>query len=211
MTPAGQSQLTGLVGWVADVIATLGWPGVASLVALENVFPPIPSEVVLPFAGFLAGRGRAGPWIMVLAATAGSVIGAVVLYELGRRVGQHRTRRLLARLPLVEHHEVDHAIGWFHRHGRSSVLVGRFVPLVRSLVSLPAGADGMPRHTFLALTTAGSLVWNAVWVWAGYLLGSRWEEVGRYSDWLNYGLLAALAALAVRFTWQRRERLPGVG
>ena len=141
---ATSTQLSGMVGWVADVIAALGWVGVAALVALENVFPPIPSEVVLPFAGFLAGQGRAGPWAMTLGATAGSVLGAVVLYELGRQVGQTRTRRWLARLPLVKTAEVDRAIGWFDRHGRRSVFLGRLVPLIRSLVSLPAGAAGMP-------------------------------------------------------------------
>lgn len=210
MTDASQgSELTGMVGWVASVIESLGWQGVGALVALETVFPPIPSEVVLPFAGFLAGRGRAGPWLMTWAATAGSLVGAAILYELGRRVGEERTTRGLARLPLVESAEVDRAIGWFHRHGRSSVFFGRLVPLIRSLVSLPAGTARMPRAEFLGLTLAGSLLWNALWVWAGYLLGANWQQVGNYSNWLNYGLVAAVAALLLRFVWQRRDRLPG--
>lgn len=207
---ADPSQLTGLVGWVADVIAALGPFGVFALVAVENVFPPIPSEVVLPFAGFLSGRGRGAPWAMTWAATAGSVVGAVVLYEAGRRVGRERTERWLVALPLVERDEVDRAIDWFQRHGKRSVFVGRMVPLVRSLVSLPAGAAHMPRGQFLVLTAAGSLLWNAIWVWAGYHLGARWQEAGAYSDWLNAGLTGVVVALVVRFVWRRRHRLrPG--
>lgn len=204
VTAASGEELTGLVGWVADVIATFGAWGVAALIAVENLFPPIPSEVVLPFAGFLAGRGDLDPWTMVVAATVGSVLGAVVLYELGRAVGRERTGRLLVRLPLVSGDDVQRASDWFERHGRSSVLVGRFVPLVRSLVSLPAGADGMPRPTFLLLTTVGSAVWNAAWVWAGHALGSRWEQAGRWSDALNLALLVVAVALVGRFAWRRR-------
>lgn len=199
-------ELTGLVGWVVDVISALGWFGVSILVALENVFPPMPSEVVLPFAGFVAGREDTNPWVMVVAATAGSVAGAVVLYEFGRQVGQERTRRFLCRLPLVEEEEVDRAVDWFHRHGTGSVFFGRFLPFIRSVVSLPAGADRMHRAWFLLLTAAGSLIWNAVWVWAGYLLGRQWRDVGRYSDWLNYGLIAAVLVLLGRYVWRRRER-----
>lgn len=203
----GTDDLTGLVGWVADVIEALGPVGVGMLVALENVFPPVPSEVVLPFAGFIAGRGEVGVWSMVGASTAGAVVGAIVLYEVGRRVGQERTRRFLCRLPLVEEAEVDRATDWFHRHGQGAVLTGRFIPLVRSLVSLPAGAERMGRVRFAALTAVGAGIWNTLWVWAGYLLGRQWKQVGRYSDWLNYALIAAAALVVLRFVWHRRDRL----
>lgn len=199
--------LDGLVGWIADVIATLGPVGVGLMVALENVFPPIPSEIVLPFAGFIAGRGGASVWVMVLASTVGSVGGAVVLYELGRRIGQDRTRRLLCRLPLVEPDEVDRAVTWFHEHGDGAVFTGRFLPVVRSLVSLPAGADRMPRGRFLLLSTVGTAIWNTIWVWAGYMLGRQWQSVARYSDWLNYAFWAALVVLVGRYVWKRRDRL----
>lgn len=205
MTP--DPQLTGMVGWVTDVIASLGPVGVGLLVALENLFPPIPSEAVLPFAGFVAGRDGVGPWIMVLAATVGSVVGAAALYELGRGIGLDRTRALLVRLPLVQADEVDRTISWFHDHGRWSVLLGRLIPLIRSLVSLPAGADGMPRSTFLLLTTIGSAVWNTLWIWGGYLLGSRWEQAGTYSTVMNVGLVVAVAAVVVHFVWTRRHRI----
>jgi membrane protein DedA with SNARE-associated domain len=206
-TPSGGAELTGLVGLVADLVDAIGPAGVALVVAVENLFPPIPSEAVLPFAGFVVGQEGGSPWAMVLAATIGSVGGAVLLYELGRAVGLDRTRRWLARLPLVEAEEVDAAIAWFHRHGGSSVFFGRCVPLIRSLVSLPAGADGMPRGRFLLLTTAGSLLWNVVWVFAGYLLGSRWESAARYSDLMSTGLVALLGLIGLRFVWTRRDRL----
>jgi membrane protein DedA with SNARE-associated domain len=199
-------QLSGLVGWIVGVIDAFGAPGVAALVAIENVFPPVPSEIVLPFAGFVIGQDGGSVWVMVLAATVGAVIGAAVLYELGRAWGLDRTRRTLARLPLVQAEEVDRAIDWFHRHGQGSVLLGRCVPLIRSLVSLPAGADGMPRLRFLVLTTVGSLVWNAIWVWAGYLLGSRWRQAAQYSDIINYVLIAVVVVVVARFVWQRRDR-----
>lgn len=203
------SEMSGMVAWIADVISALGWPGVSALVAIENVFPPIPSEIVLPFAGFVAGREGGSPWVMTLAATGGSVIGAVVLYELGRQVGQGRTRRLMCRLPLVEEDEVDGAIDWFHRHGTGSVFFGRFIPFVRSAVSLPAGAARMHRGWFLLLTAVGSLLWNTLWVWAGYLLGRQWHRAGQYSDWLNYGLVVVAIVVVGRYVWRRRERLPG--
>ena len=199
-------DLTGLVGWIADVIESLGPVGVGLMVALENIFPPIPSEIVLPFAGFTAGRGGTGVWVMVAASTAGSVGGAIVLYELGRRIGQQRTKNLLCHLPLVEAADVERGVEWFTRHGAGAVFTGRFLPVVRSLVSLPAGAAEMPRARFLVLTSLGTAIWNTVWVWAGYLLGNQWNSVAQYSDLLNYAFWAAILVLLARFLWRRRDR-----
>lgn len=210
MAPSGGSSptdLTGLVGWVADVVSTLGPIGVGLLVALENLFPPMPSEVILPFAGFVASQGKAGLVTMVTAATAGSVGGAIVLYELGRAVGRDRVEQFLLRLPLVEERDVHQAAAWFHRHGQLAVFTGRFLPFVRSAVSLPAGADRVPRGRFLLLTALGSALWNAVWIAAGYVVGRQWQQVGRYSDWLNWTLAAAVAVAVARFLWKRRDHL----
>lgn len=195
------------MGLVADVIAALGAVGVGILVALENLFPPVPSEIVLPFAGFLSGRGGAPVWVMVVAATIGSVAGAVVLYEAGRRVGEDRSRRLVCRLPLVDDGDVDGAFAWFDRHGQLAVFTGRFVPFVRSVVSLPAGTEGMPRGRFVLLTAVGSGIWNTVWVVGGYALGRRWRDVGQYSDLLNIAIAAIAVVLVVRFVWHRRGRV----
>ncbi|MBW3618781.1 MAG: DedA family protein [Actinobacteria bacterium] len=181
--------------------------GVGLLVALENLFPPVPSEIVLPFAGFVSARGGAALWLMIVAATVGSVAGALLLYGIGRRLGEPRARRSLCRLPLVEADEVDRGIAWFRRHGQAAVLTGRFVPFVRSVVSLPAGASRMPLGRFVLLTALGSGIWNTLWIVGGYALGRQWRDVGRYSDLLNGGLAVVAVLLLLRFVWRRRDRI----
>ena len=188
-------DLTGLAGVVSDVMTALGEVGVGLLVALENVFPPIPSEVVLPLAGFLAAQGLMDLLLVVVAATAGSVAGALLLYEVGRRVGRARMRRWVARLPLMDVEDLDKADRWFARHGQKSVLLGRCIPVVRSLISVPAGVAEMPRLRFTLLTTLGSGIWNVVFIGAGYLLGAQFERVEQYSRWFNYAIYAAIVVL----------------
>jgi membrane protein DedA with SNARE-associated domain len=202
-----EAQLTGLAGVATDVMDALGEVGVGVLVLAENVFPPIPSEVVLPLAGYLASRDRMDLTLVVVAATVGSVLGALLLYEVGARTGSARLRRLVDRMPLLELDDFDRAEGWFERHGQASVLIGRCIPVVRSLISLPAGVEGMPRWRFLVLTTIGSGAWNAVFVLAGYALGAQFEQVEQYSSWLNravYLAIAVLLALGVRRALRRR-------
>ena len=205
---ADPDDLTGLAGVVADVMTTLGEVGVGVLVALENLFPPIPSEVVLPLAGFLASQGRMGLLLVILAATVGSVAGALALYELGRRVGRDRMRSWVDSLPLMEVEDLDKAEDWFRRHGEVSVLFGRCLPVVRSLISVPAGVEQMPRLRFALLTALGSGVWNAIFVYAGYALGAQFRQVGQYSAYLNYAIYAAvlvLLGLGVRRAVRRRQ------
>jgi membrane protein YqaA with SNARE-associated domain len=136
------------------VIDSMGALGVGLLVSLENIIPPIPSEVVLAMASYLAGAGRINVVLVVLAATAGSVLGALALYWLGATVSEDRLKRWLDHIPLVEREDLEKADRWFDRYGTWAVLLGRIVPVVRSLVSVPAGADRMPIGQFLALTTA---------------------------------------------------------
>jgi membrane protein DedA with SNARE-associated domain len=175
-------------GWVASVIAALGEWGVGLLVALESVVPPIPSEIVLSMAGYLAAEGRVGLVLVLVAATVGSVLGALLLYGLGRWLGEERLRRWLDRIPLVDPSDLDKADRWFERHQRGAVLFGRCAPVVRSLVSIPAGANRMPLGQFLVFTAIGSGVWNAIFVLGGYLLGERYTDIERYSQWLDYGI-----------------------
>ncbi|WP_200206801.1 DedA family protein [Micromonospora coerulea] len=191
------NQFSGLTGWVASVIDSLGALGVAVLVALESIIPPIPSEIVLAMAGYLSAEGRFNVVLIVLAATAGSLLGALVLYWLGAALGEERLKRWLDHIPLVDRDDLERADRWFERHGRWAVLIGRVVPVVRSLVSVPAGANRMPLGEFVLLTTIGSGVWNAVIVGLGYALGSRWQEVGRYSHWFNYAIFAVFAFMIV--------------
>ncbi|MFG1653874.1 DedA family protein [Micromonospora sp. NPDC049275] len=204
------SEFTGLTGWVAAVIEAMGPAGVALLVALESIVPPIPSEIVLALAGFLSHEGKFNVVVVVLAATVGSLVGALVLYWLGAALGEERLKRWLDRIPLVDRDDLERADRWFERHGRWAVLIGRVVPFVRSLVSVPAGANRMPLGEFVLLTTIGSGVWNALIVGAGYALGSRWQDVARYSDWFNYAIGAVFVVMVVgwviRKIRRRRER-----
>jgi membrane protein DedA with SNARE-associated domain len=205
---AGQpSELTGLIGWIADVIALLGSVGVGLLTLAEVFFPPVPSELVLPMAGFLAGQGRLSLLGAVVASTVGSTVGGLGLYWLAAAWGTERVRDLLERIPLMEPGDLDRAEEWFDRHDRSSVLIGRLVPGVRSLISLPAGFRGMPLGVFVVLTALGSAIWNTLLVTAGYLLGNRWRTVGQYSDWLNYAVIALLIGGVAKFVWSRRNRI----
>ncbi|MEV1143605.1 DedA family protein [Micromonospora sp. NPDC049799] len=200
------SQFSGLTGWVADVIDAMGALGVALLVALENVVPPIPSEIVLAMAGYLSSAGRFNVVLIVLAATAGSVGGALLLYWLGAGLGEDRLKRWLDRLPLVDTDDLEKADRWFERHGRWAVLFGRLVPVVRSLVSVPAGANRMPMGEFVLFTTLGSGVWNTVIVGLGYALGSRWKDVDRYSSWFNYAIFAIFGFMIVSWAVKKVRR-----
>ncbi|WP_326555278.1 DedA family protein [Micromonospora sp. NBC_01813] len=208
-------QAGGLTGWVAGVIESLGEVGVGLLVALESVVPPIPSEVVLAMAGYLASQDRVNLVGVWTGATVGSLAGALLLYWLGAAVGEQRLRRWLDRVPLVDPEDLDSADRWFDRYGRWAVLFGRMVPIVRSLVSVPAGADRMPLAQFSAFTTLGSGVWNALFVGAGFALGSQWQQVERYSRWFDIAVFVILGGLVVywvvgqvRRRRRRRSQLP---
>ena len=200
---ASGTGFTGLSGFVVDVVERLGAVGVGVLMVVETVFPPIPSELVLPLAGYLSGRGDLDLVTVLVASTVGSVAGALLLYTAGARLGRERSTALLARLPLVDRDDVEHAEAWFDRHGSASVFLGRLVPGVRSLVSLPAGAERMPLARFTLLTLAGSLLWNSVLVGAGALLGQQWQTVERYSDLLNYLVVGVLVLIVLVFVLRR--------
>lgn len=199
---SGGDNLTGLAGWAADTMTNVGGPGVGAIVALENLFPPIPSEVVLPLAGFLAAQGRLSVVAVIIWATAGSVAGALVLYALGAVIGRQRLLRMADRLPLISIDDVQRAERWFARRGGQAVLIGRFIPVVRSLVSIPAGVERMPLPKFTLYTTMGSALWNSLFVLLGYALGSRWQQIGAYSNYINnaaVGLIGlALVVIVVR-------------
>jgi membrane protein DedA with SNARE-associated domain len=206
------AQLGGLSGWVAGVIDSIGVAGVGLLVALENLVPPIPSEIVLTLGGFLASEGRLSLPLVIVAATVGSVVGALLLYWLGHGVGEDRLKRWLDHIPLVDADDLAKADTWFERHADLAVLAGRCVPVVRSLVSIPAGANRMPLGRFVAFTTLGSGVWNSLFVGAGFALGSRWELVDQYSRWFDYAILALVvvgAGLWVRKKIRKRRRRAG--
>ncbi|WP_055572994.1 DedA family protein [Streptomyces prasinopilosus] len=189
-----QEPADGVAGWAADLVDALGAPGAGLFVALENVFPPLPSEIILPLTGFAAGQGVLSLASALFWTTSGSVAGAVVLYWIGALIGRERMYALWARLPLVKTSDLRRTERWFERHGTKAVLLGRLVPIFRSLISVPAGIERMPMPLFITLTTLGSLVWNSVLVLAGYWLGDRWDVVGTYVGLLSKTVLVLVAA-----------------
>jgi membrane protein DedA with SNARE-associated domain len=160
----------------SQVLRDLGYAGLALLMLAETVFPPIPSEAVLPLAGYLVERGEFAFVAVLVTSTAGSVLGALLLYEAARHGGRPFATRFL-RVARLDPEKLDDAERWFARRGALIVVLGRCVPGMRSLVSLPAGLLRMPRWRYLLCTLLGSAVWNAVLVGAGYALGSQWEQV----------------------------------
>lgn len=171
--------------WITHWVAEGGYAGVFALMFLENLFPPIPSEVIMPLAGFAAAQGRLDPWLTLLAGTAGTVLGAFPWYAAGYWFGRHRIKRMAARFGrwlTVSPAEVDHAILWFRRRGLWAVLIGRLVPAVRTLISVPAGIARMPMGVFLVLTTLGSAAWTAVLMLAGMMLEDQYARIERLLD-----------------------------
>ncbi|MFG3142363.1 DedA family protein [Streptomyces sp. NPDC048211] len=193
-----QEPADGIAGWAADLVDTMGGPGAGLAIALENLFPPLPSEVILPLTGFAAGRGVISLASALFWTTLGSVAGAAALYWIGMLFGRDRMHALWARLPLVRSSDLERTEAWFGRHGTKAVLLGRMVPVFRSLISVPAGLERMPLPVFLGLTAVGSLVWNSVLVMAGYWLGDQWDTVETYVGLLSKAvLLLVLAALSL--------------
>jgi len=200
--------LSSLAEWVTDVIDAIGYVGVALLVALENVFPPIPSEIVLPFAGFVARDGSGIPALifMVIAATIGSLVGAWALYGIAAWIGPERVHRFVSgpgKWLRISEDDLDRAERWFDRRAVVAVLVGRCVPLIRSLVSIPAGFRHMGFARFTLYTLIGSVVWNSALIGAGYLLRDSWNDVEPYLDVFQYVVLAVIVGLIGWFVWSR--------
>jgi membrane protein DedA with SNARE-associated domain len=187
---------------VQDVIERLGAVGVALLVVLENVFPPIPSEIVLPFAGFVAQRGDGSVLVMIVAATIGAVVGALVLYGVAALIGPARLTAFISRFGRwfgVKPADLARAEAWFDRHAVAAVLLGRCVPLIRSVVSVPAGFRRMRLAPFVVLTAIGSAVWNTALIGAGAILGDQWERVEPYVAVLQWIVIASIVLLVGRF------------
>ncbi|MFD9604119.1 DedA family protein [Streptomyces sp. NPDC057908] len=202
-----QEPAGGVAGWAADLVDTMGGPGAGLAIALENLFPPLPSEVILPLTGFAAGQGVIGLASALFWTTLGSVVGAVVLYWIGMLFGRDRMHAIWARLPLVRSSDLERTERWFAKHGTKAVLLGRMVPIFRSLISVPAGVERMSLPLFVTLTAVGSLLWNSVLVMAGYWLGDRWDLVETYVGVLSKAVLVlVLAAVIVYVSLRLRSR-----
>lgn len=213
MLSAGSSaaqDLGGFSGWAVTLMETLGPLGVGFLVFMDNIFPPIPSELVLPLAGFTASQGNMNIVVAIIFATTGSVVGAVVLWAVGKWIGLERIARIAVKMPLVDVDDVHKTVAWFDKHGDKAVFFGRMVPIFRSLISIPAGARDMSIIKFLLLTTAGSAVWNTILIVAGFYLGENWSVVETYAGYFQTLVIVAVVVFVI--VWivlkvRRRKRV----
>lgn len=188
--------------FIVDAMGTGGWFAVTFLMFFENVFPPIPSELVMPLAGFSAARGDMVLWVAIVAGTVGSVAGALLWYWIGLKVGSDRLHRFAdrhGRWLTIDGSDIDRATGWFQRHGGAAVFFGRMIPGVRTFISVPAGVARMPMLPFLAYSTAGSALWTAALAWLGYVLQSQYDKV---SGWLDPVTWVVIAALVGTYLWR---------
>ncbi|MET8862952.1 DedA family protein [Nonomuraea sp. NPDC004580] len=185
-----------MTDWLVGLMDRLGAPGAGLAIALENLFPPLPSEVILPLSGFTASRGKMQLLDVLVWTTLGSVIGALALYGVGALLGRERTLAIAAKLPLIKISDIEKTEAFFQRHGGKTVFFGRMIPIFRSLISIPAGVERMPLLRFTLLTTAGSAIWNTLFVMAGYLLGEQWELVETYVG-VGTNVVIAIVVLAI--------------
>jgi membrane protein DedA with SNARE-associated domain len=180
---------------LAQLIDRGGYPGIILLTFIETIFPPLPSEVFMPMAGYAAARGDLSLFGVIMSGTLGSLAGAWFWYGVGRAIGLERARELAARHGrwLTLHpRDIDRGTAWFDRFGGAVVLFGRMVPAIRSVVSVPAGIAHMPVGRFLALTAVGTIIWTSVLMTAGYLLGADYGQVSVWADPLSKLVLAGI-------------------
>jgi membrane protein DedA with SNARE-associated domain len=173
-----------MIDWITG-FQKMGNIGIALLMFVENVFPPIPSEVIMPLAGFSAARGERNLVIVIIAGSIGSLLGALAWYYIGKSLGAEKLKRWSTkhgRWLTVSAGEIDVACAWFNRHGGKAVFIGRLIPAVRTLISIPAGIAGMPLAPFLLYSLAGTVLWTALLAVAGYFLESQYDKV---ADWVN--------------------------
>lgn len=183
--------------WLTDTIHSMGYLGVVLLTFLENVFPPIPSELIMPLAGYLAAEGRMTVWGAVAAGTLGSLLGALLLYGIGDRIGEERLKHFAdrhGRWLTFSRGDIDRASRWFERRGGWAVFVCRLIPGIRSLISIPAGIHHMPLAAFLAWSAVGTALWTGLLVGIGYALGSNFERVGDFIDPVTKVVLGVVVA-----------------
>ena len=197
--------------WITSTVESLGYVGVAFLMFLENLFPPIPSELIMPMSGYVASQGRLSLAGVIVAGTIGSVLGAIWWYYVARWLGEERLKavaRRYGRWITFSPREVDKADDWFDRYGGWVVFFGRLIPTVRTLVAIPAGLFEMPFGRYLLLTTAGSAIWTGALAIVGHWLGSEYAEIAHYIDPFAFAVLVTIVSLYLFrvVTFNRAER-----
>jgi len=188
--------------WIIETINSLGYAGIFLLMLAESLFPPIPSELIIPFAGFSAASGTLNLWLVLISATLGAVVGMLPWYFAGRLFGLERVRWLadrFGRIMTLNSEEIDTATAWFRRFGPIIVFIGRLIPLIRTLISVPAGLAAMPFWKFLLFSTLGALTWNSVLVGAGFILAEHYHLV---ETWLDPGTTIVLGLVVAIYLYR---------
>ena len=196
--------------WITRFVEAGGYAGIAFLMFAENLFPPIPSELIMPLAGYTAARGELSILGVIVSGTIGTLVGAMVWYYIGLRLGLERLRRLArshGRWLTVDEDGIDRARSWFERHGRMALVIGHLVPAVRTLISVPAGVSRMPLVPFLAASAAGTVLWTSLLAAGGYLLEQQYQRVESFANPVTNAILGLMVAWYVYrvVTWPRRH------
>ncbi|MEC4814201.1 MAG: DedA family protein [Scytonema sp. PMC 1069.18] len=199
-----------MVDWITDIISSLNYWGIALLMVLENIFPPLPSEVIMPLAGFTANQGKLRLLWVIVSGVIGSVLGALPWYYVGRTVGEKRLKRWADRHGkwlTVSGEDIDKSKRWFNKYGGSVVFFGRLIPAIRTLISIPAGLEDMSFFPFLLYSTIGTFLWVGLLAYAGYLLGENYQLVKQYLGPVTIVVIAAIAiALSIWFIRRKRKQ-----
>ncbi len=198
--------LEAIGGWVRSIIEALGYPGILLVMALENIFPPIPSELVMPLAGFMASSGTFNVIGVVIAGMLGSMVGALALYYIGVWADESVIRRFLrrwGRLLFISEDDLDLALHYFERHGQAVIFFGRLIPIIRSLISIPAGMSRMPMPRFLLFSALGTTLWSAALTYAGWVLGENYDQVSTFVSRYQNVVIVVLAIAIVLFVYRR--------
>lgn len=191
--------------WITGVMATLGYPGLVFMMALESMIAPVPSEIVMPFAGFLVVKGQFTLLGATVASSLGTLIGSLIGYYMGKLGGYALVLRCGRYLLLDEKH-LELTVRWFEKRGEITILICRFVPVVRHLISIPAGVGNMNLLRFCVFTLIGGTIWNVILLVAGVKLGERWELIHTYSHQIDYIFVAAIVAVGVWWVWKQLSR-----
>lgn len=196
--------------WIIQIMSQFGYVGIALLIAIENIFPPIPSEVILTFGGFMTTYTSMNVWLVALFATIGSVIGAIVLYGIGRLLTPQRLAWIIdkwGRILRIKKQDIKKAEKWFNRRGSLTVFFCRFIPIVRSLISIPAGMANMNIGKFLLYTTLGTSIWNIILVYLGAYAGANWESILKYMNTYSNIAVVGFTVVGIGFViWFIKKR-----
>ncbi len=184
-----------MLDWITNIITSFGYLGIGFLMFLENVFPPIPSELIMPLAGFTATQGKLSLQFVILAGTLGSLLGVLPWYYVGKVVGEKRLREWIDKYGkwlTLSGADIDRSKRWLNKYGKATVFFGRLVPGIRTFISVPAGLDNMPLVPFLLYSFAGSLIWTALLTYAGFVLGNNYQQVEKYIAPISVIIIASI-------------------